>query len=172
MYCYFKKHFYFTIYLKNYISAVEFVTKKGIIYTCQKRQSMLSVFFSMSNDLTFCHDIPDLMNALSLFYKFTMCQLFNSSRTSLKVVLLLNRNEQPFVFVSHATNMTETYEHVRILLQNLKYEPHKRNSLAYLKVVALLIEMQVHYIKYYYFYASGTSEPETNIMSLNIDLYE
>lgn len=124
--------------------------QKGVkISTFRKRQCMLAVFFSMANDLVYCHDIPGLMNELGLSYKPTEWRLFiDSSTTSLKAVLLFNGNEQPSVPVGHAVNMKETYENMRILLQSIKYEEHKWNICADLKVVALLTGLQSGYTKY------------------------
>jgi len=51
-------------------------------------------------------------------YKTREWRLFvDSSKTSLKAVILHNWNKYPFVPLANATNMKETYEKLKILLE-------------------------------------------------------
>jgi len=46
----------------------------------------------------------------------------DSSKVSLKVVLLHNRNKFPSVPLAHAANMKESYESMELLLGKIKYD--------------------------------------------------
>lgn len=124
--------------------------KKGVkVSIYRKRQSTLTNFFAVEGDLVFCHDIPGLMTELNLPYTPDKWRLFiDSSKTSLKAVLLFNGNEHPSVPIGHSVNMKETYDNLKMLLRCVKYEDHKWNICADLKVVALLTGLQSGYTKY------------------------
>jgi hypothetical protein len=49
----------------------------------------------------------------------------DSSKMSLKVVLLHNSNRFPSVPLAHATNMKESYESMKQLLDKIKYDEFK-----------------------------------------------
>ena len=70
------------------------------------------------------------------------------SKVSLKVVLLHNENKFPSVPLAHAVNMKESYESMKLLLGKIKYDEFKWKLCGDLKVVALLLGMQLRYIKY------------------------
>lgn len=72
------------------------------------------------------------------------CLFENKSKT----VLLFIGNEQPCVPVKDAVNMKETYEKMCILFQSMKYENHKWNTCADVKVVALITGLHSDYTKY------------------------
>jgi len=67
---------------------------------------------------------------------------------SLKVVLTHNGNRYPSVPLAHAANMKKSYESMKLLLGKIKYDEFKWKLLGDLKPVALLLGMQVGYIKY------------------------
>jgi hypothetical protein len=46
----------------------------------------------------------------------------DSSKVSLKAVLLHNGNKYPSVPLAHAVNMKESYENVKLLLEKIHYE--------------------------------------------------
>jgi len=74
--------------------------------------------------------------------------LVHWSKVSLKVVLLHNGNRFPSVLLTHAVNMKQSYESVKLLLGNIKYDEFKWKLCDYLKVVALLLGMQLGCTKY------------------------
>lgn len=123
---------------------------KGVkVSIYRKRQSPLTDFFAVEDDLVFCHDIPSLMTELNVQYTPDKWRLFiDSSKTSLKAVLLSNGNEHPSVPIGHSVNMKETYDNLKMLLRCIKYDDHKWNICADLKVVALLTGLQSGYTKY------------------------
>ena len=61
----------------------------------------------------------------------------DSSKVSLKVVLLHNGNKFPSVPLAHAANMKEIYESMKLLLEKIKYDEFKWKLCGDLKVVAV-----------------------------------
>ena len=113
------------------------------------RQKDLVQFFLMEGDLVYCHDIDDLMTALSITYDPNGWRSFiDSSKTNLKAVLLHNGNVLPSVPVGHAIHVKETYDNMKQLLRCIKYEQHQWQLCGDLKVVALLLGLQGGYTKY------------------------
>jgi len=66
----------------------------------------------------------------------------DSSNVSLKSVLLHNWNKFPFVPLVHAANMKESYENMKLLVENIQYEKYNWDICGDLKVTALLLGWQ------------------------------
>ena len=83
------------------------------------------------------------MEVLGCEYNPDQWRLFiDSSKVSLKVVLIHNGNRYPSVPLAHAANMTESYESMKLLLGKIKYDEFKWKLCGGLKVVELLLGMQ------------------------------
>ncbi|GBM22451.1 hypothetical protein AVEN_221514-1 [Araneus ventricosus] len=72
----------------------------------------------------------------------------DSSKTSLKVVLLANGNDLPSVPVAYSVDMKETNENISRILDKICYHEYNWKLCADLKVVALLTGLQTGYTKY------------------------
>ena len=72
----------------------------------------------------------------------------DGSLYSIKAVLLHNGNVFPSVSVAHSVALKETYENLTYILECIKYNEHKWQIYADLKVVAILSGMQGGYTKY------------------------
>ena len=113
------------------------------------RQKDLISFFNMEGDLVYCHDIEGLMAALNTTYDPNEWRPFiDSSKTSLKAVLLHNGNVLNSIPVSHAVHMKEAYDNMKQLLRCIKYNQHEWQMCGDLKVVALVLGLQSGYTKY------------------------
>ncbi|UYV70340.1 hypothetical protein LAZ67_7002571 [Cordylochernes scorpioides] len=89
----------------------------------RKRQDEFQDFFSQENDLVYCNDVVSLMEALGHDHDTEEWRLFiDSSKISMKAVLLHNGNKFPSVPIAHASNMKETYENMKLLLKKIEYE--------------------------------------------------
>ncbi|XP_065444006.1 uncharacterized protein LOC101953070 isoform X3 [Chrysemys picta bellii] len=112
------------------------------------RQKDLVPFFFMEGDLVACNSIDGVMAALNIVHDPDEWRLFiDSSKTSLKAVLLHNGNVLPSVPVGHAVHMKETYDNMKQLLRCMNYDQHQWQLCGDLKVVALLLGLQTGYTK-------------------------
>ncbi|UYV62448.1 hypothetical protein LAZ67_2000628 [Cordylochernes scorpioides] len=115
----------------------------------RKRQDEFQDFYSQENDLVFCNDVVSLMEALGHDHDTEEWRLFiDSSKISMKAVLLHNENKFPSVPIAHASNMKETYENMKLLLKKIEYERYGWKICSDLKVVALLRGLQLGYTKF------------------------
>jgi len=119
------------------------------------RHQQLVPFFRKEEGLVFCYDVDGLMNALGIKHEPQEWRLFiDSSKLSLKTVLLHNGNQHPSIPVGHAVHMKKIYENLKQLLNRLKYSKYGWHICADLKVVSLLMGLQLGYAKYCCFFLS------------------
>ena len=86
-------------------------------------------FFRKEDGLVFCYDVDELMNALRIKHDPLEWQLFiDSSKLSLKAVLLHNGYQHASIPVGHAVHMKEPYENLKQLLNNLEYSKYGWHS--------------------------------------------
>ena len=120
-------------------------------------------FFSREDGVVFCNDICSVMEVLSHEFNPDQWWLFtDSSKLSLKVVLIHNGNRCPSVPLAHAASMKESYKSMKLLLGKFKYDKFKWKLCGDLKVVALLFGMQLGYIKYCSFLCEWASRYKKN----------
>ena len=102
----------------------------------------------MEDDLVFCCDVDGLMNALGIKHDLQEWRLFiDSSKLSLKAVLLHNGNQLQSIPVGHAVHMKETYENLKQLVNKLEYNMYGWHFCGD-KVVSLLMGLQLGYRRY------------------------
>jgi len=78
--------------------------------------------FSQENGVVFCNDVCSVMVVLGHEYNPDQWRFFiDSSKVSLKVVLLHNGNRFPSVPLVKAANMKKVYESMKLLLGKMKY---------------------------------------------------
>lgn len=115
----------------------------------RNREKDLTPFFNMENNLVACSDVNSLMTSLRMEHNPKDWRLFiDSSKLSLKAVLLNNGNTLPSIPVGHAVHMKESYENVKLLLEKIRYEDHQWQICGDLKVIAIILGMQLGYTKY------------------------
>ena len=111
----------------------------------------------------FCNDVCSVMEVLGHEYNPDQWHLFiDSSKVSLKVVLLHNGNRFPSIPLAHAANMKENYENMKLLLGKIKYDELNWKLCGDLKVVALLLRMHLEYTKYCCFLRESDSRDKNN----------
>jgi hypothetical protein len=72
----------------------------------------------------------------------------DSSKRSLKAVLLNNSNNTASLPVGYSVHLKETYENFQLLLTKLKYRDHEWMICGDLKVLCRLLGQQAGYTKY------------------------
>ena len=76
-----------------------------------------SVFYAYEDGICYCSDVEGLMKKLEITdFRENLRLFIDSSKTSLKAVLLHNGNKLPSIPLFHAVGMKET---MQILLQKL-----------------------------------------------------
>lgn len=116
----------------------------------RSREKDFVQYFRAENDFVYCHDVPGLLHALGVeHYDQSEWRLFiDSSKTSLKCVLLHNGNAYASVPIGHSVILKEKYEHIKTVLELLKYKDHNWIICVDLKMVNFLLGQQGGYTKY------------------------
>lgn len=115
----------------------------------RNRHKPYANFYTTKDNMCFCYDISGLFEKLGQKYDASEWRLFvDSSKESLKAVLLHNGNKKPSIPIAHAVNMKETYEAMASLLKNVNYERHNWKVCCDLKIFAILTGLQGGYTKY------------------------
>lgn len=115
------------------------------------RNDEFKEFFKWENKQTCCvvTNVVGLMKQLNFEYVTNDWRLFiDSSKSSLKAVLLHNGNELPTVPLAHSTEMKESYDDMKSLLQAIKYNEYEWFVIGDLKMVAILMGLQLGYTKF------------------------
>jgi hypothetical protein len=101
---------------------------------------------------------------LGVVYDASEWRLFiDSSKRSLKGVLLHSGNKYASVPVAHSIHLKETYESLEILLNKKKYKDHGWVICGDSKVLCMLLGQQPGCTKFpCFFYVNGTAEPGVN----------
>ena len=116
----------------------------------------------MDDTFVFCHDIGGLLHAMGCVYDLKEWRLFiDSSKASLKSVLLHNGNRYASVLIVHSVHLKETYENIKILITRIKYFNHNWLICGDLKVLCMLLGQQGSYTKYPCFLCLWDSRSKT-----------
>ena len=126
------------------------------ISSFRQRNKSLSSFYATANDICYCTNVDGSMNDLGYEHNLADWRLFiDSSKTSLKAVLLHNGNSKPSIPVGHSTSRKETYNTMKVLLEQLNYPKYTWKICSDLKVVSFLLGLQSGYIKHMCFLCRG-----------------
>ena len=127
------------------------------------RHEKFKDFFSQEDGVVFCNDVCSVMAVLGHECNPDQWCLFtDSSKVSVKVVLIHNGNRFPSVPLAHAASMKEIYESMKLLLGKIENHEFKWKLYCDLKVVALLLGMQLGYTKYCCFLCEWDSWDKKN----------
>lgn len=116
----------------------------------RERDKELRCYFSEENGITFCSDIKNLLIKMGLKqYEPNNWRLFiDSSKRSLKWILLHNGNKYAGVPIAHSTKLKEEYFNISLVLNKIKYNDHKWQICVDLKMVNILLGQQSGYTKF------------------------
>ena len=100
----------------------------------RKRNGGLSSAFKVERPLCYCHDIEELFQILGTIHIVNEWRLFiDSSKRSLKAVLLHIGNTKPSISIAHSAQLKESYDSIEILLNAIHYSDYLWSLLRTLK---------------------------------------
>ena len=115
----------------------------------RRRSELFSNLFSEDGELFYCNDIFELIHTLVGKYDPNDWRFFiDSSKKSIKAVLLHIGNILPSVPIAYSTTMKETFQNLQFMLKKIRYSEHNWLICADLKVIAILTGLQLGYTKY------------------------
>jgi hypothetical protein len=134
-----------------------------ITFYRSRHEDFLS-FFTKEEELVYCTDVSGLLNKLGIEeYKPEEWRLFiDSSKRSLKCVLLHNGNLYGSIPLGHSTTMKEKYDEIKLVLEKILYHDHKWVICVDLKMVNFLLGQQSGFTKYPCFLCMWDSRDRVN----------
>ena len=110
-----------------------------------------------------CKDMDGLFKTLNMSHCSDEWRLFiDSSKVSLKAVLLHNGDVVPSILVEHAFGIQESIDIMKQLLQYIKCDTYAWYICADLKVIALFLGLQLGYTKFPCFVCEWDSRDKTH----------
>jgi hypothetical protein len=95
------------------------------VYWYRSRELEFTGYFSQDGDLVNCYNIPGLKQKFGIEYKLNEWQLFiDSSKRSLKAVLLHNGNNYTSVTIRNSVHLNGSYENLELILKKIEYTAH------------------------------------------------
>ncbi len=129
----------------------------------RSRNESLKDFFETEGFLTYCTDVPGLLEYLTVSTDPKDYRLFiDASKSALKAVLLSNGNKISPVPIAYSSVLKESYETMKFLLECIKYNLYNWDVCVDLKVVAFLVGLQSGYTKYMCFKCLWDSRDRKN----------
>lgn len=139
------------------------LAKGTTITSFRKRNSKFSTFYRLEGPMCVCFDVVGLMSELEITHIRSEWRLFiDSSKSSLKAVLLHNGNEKPSIPVAYSVSMKENYDNLAAILKAIKYQDFEWKICGDLKVIAILMGLQGGYTKYCCFLCLWDSRDRRN----------
>ena len=101
--------------------------KDATVTFYRKREENLLKFFENQCNIVYCCDIPGLVTAMgATCYDPTEWRLFiDSYKRKFEICLLHIGNIFGAIPIGHSVHLKERYEHIKTVLDLLKYEEHK-----------------------------------------------
>jgi len=129
----------------------------------RKRGTPFEKFFTEADGLVYCSNVPDLMKTLNISETAGSWRLFiDSSRASLKAVLLHKGNILPSIPIGYSRDLGETYENLQLLLQHVSYPSHQWKICADFKVIGIILGLQSGNTKHPCFLCEWDSRARTS----------
>ena len=116
----------------------------------RNREKKFRKYYAQEDQLVFRTDILNHLHHLGeKEYGPSTWRLFiDSSKRSLKAVLLHNSNVLASIPLAHSTKLSESFETLKLVLEKIKYHEYEWQICGDLKVIGLLLGQQRGYIKY------------------------
>ena len=133
------------------------------------RNQSLARYYASAENICYGKDVEGLMTELGCEDNPAHWRLFiDSSKTSLKAVLLHNGNIKPSIPVGYSILRKETYDTIKILLDILKYSKYNWKICSDLKVLSLLLGLQLGYTKHMCFLCLWNSRKDSSHYAVKV----
>ena len=116
----------------------------------RNREEAFRTYFTGESDLVYCTDVRGLINEFKPnLYEPEEWRLFiDSSKRSLKAVLLHNTNVYAPLPLAHSTVLKEEYCNIEKVLNKIKYSEHEWLICGDLKILSMILGQQSGFTKY------------------------
>ncbi|RLU16501.1 hypothetical protein DMN91_010569 [Ooceraea biroi] len=116
----------------------------------RNRENAYLEYFTQDENLVYCKDVRGLINEFKPgLYVADKWRLFiDSSKASLKAVLLHNGNKYAAIPLAHSTTLSESYKTLMYLLEKIDYNEHNWFLCGDFKVINMILGLQSGFIKY------------------------
>lgn len=151
--------------LSSFLKANNLLAPGTKVTLFRNRQKELQALFTANEEKTFayCNDVEQLFCSMGVTYNADDWRIFiDSSKYSLKAVLLHKSNDMPSMPIAYSTDTKETYEKMQQILQLVEYNKHEWRICCDLKVVAMLCGLQGGYTKHMCFLCDWDSRFKGN----------
>lgn len=112
------------------------------------RETEFRPFFKEESNLVYCPDVKGLMEKFGINYKAKDWRIFiDSSKTSLKVVLLNNGNFYAPIPIGYSSSLKENYETLELIIEKIEYKKHNWAVCGDLKIISMILGQQGGYTK-------------------------
>lgn len=137
-------------YLVSFFKKKHFLAPGTKVSLYRDRDLPFRQFFTTEDELVFCTNVQGLINELKQnSYRAGDWRLFiDSSKRSIKAVLLHNTNIYAPVPIAHSTVMQENYNNMQVLLEKIDYKSHQWQICGDLKIISMLLGQQSGFTKY------------------------
>ena len=133
-------------YLASYMKGNNWLAKGTRISHYRNRDEKFRKYFTFTEEhsLVYCNNVEGLMNELEIgIYEDNEWRLFiDSSVTSLKAVLLHNKNVFASIPIAHSTVLKEEYNTMKFILETIKYSEHNWLICGDFKMLTILLGQQ------------------------------
>jgi len=93
----------------------------------RNREKEFRKYYAQEDQLVFCTDIRNLLPQLGEreYDPSTWCLFIDSSKRSLKAILLHNSSVLASILLQHSTKLPESYDTLKLVLEKIKYHEHE-----------------------------------------------
>ena len=116
----------------------------------RRREKDLLLVFTKENSLVFCNVIGNLLKKIGLseYNRREWRPSIDSSKRSLKCVVLNNGNKYASIPIRHCTTIKEEYNSFSLVMEKINYQELQCVICVYLKTANFLLGQQSGYTKY------------------------
>lgn len=146
--------------LASFLKSKHVLARGGNVSAFRHRDADLKECYIVNDekDFAWCWSIERLMRSMRIEYNADDWRLFiDSSKNSLKALLLHHTNKQPSIPIAYSTKTKEDYDQMAHILNLVNYKKHQWRICCDLKVVAMLTGLQEGYTNHMCFLCDWNS---------------